>query len=166
MFASRWLARVGVFIAFVGVVGCNRAPTGNFATVSGTVTHNGAAVDGAKVTLYSTTEAEGKRGHNYAAITDSSGKYLIVGVGKDPGIPPGMYRVTITKSDIKMSNLPKDFDAGQMEASGMAKNLLPKDYENVGTTKLSVTVEAGKNENKNFDLKGQASNTARPMGVP
>jgi hypothetical protein len=48
----------------------------------------------------------------------------------------------------------------------MARNLLPKDYENVGTTKLSVTVEAGKNENKNFDLKGQASSTARPMGVP
>ena len=46
---------------------------------------------------------------------------------------------------------------GQMEASGMAKNAMPKDYETLANTKLSVTLEEGKNENKNFELKGKAS---------
>jgi hypothetical protein len=131
------------------------------------VTHNGAAVDGAKVTLYSTQQAEGKSGGAYSAQTDSSGKYFISGLGKDSyGIPPGMYKVTITKLEAKGGNLPPDFDAGQMEASGMAKNQLPKDYERPETTKLSVTLEPGKNENKDFELKGTASNTANPMKTP
>jgi hypothetical protein len=167
MFAKRWLAPVALFAALASVVGCSRAPSGTFATVSGTVTHNGAPVEAAQVVFHSTVEVGGKRGTSFGAQTDSSGKYLIATVGKDPGIPPGMYKVTITKLDAKSSiNLPKDFDQGQMEASGMARNLMPKDYEDPNRTKLSVTLEAGKNENKNFDLKGQASNTARPMGVP
>ena len=53
----------------------------------------------------------------------------------------------------------------ELEASGAARNTLPKDYENVTTTKLSMTLEPGKNSDKNFDLKGKASATAGG-GVP
>jgi hypothetical protein len=166
MFTKSWLVRAAALAALVSVVGCSRTPVGNYATVSGTVTHNGSPVDGAKVVLHSTVEAGGKKGGMYSATTDSSGKYLIATVGKEPGIPPGMYKVTIVRLDLR-GNLPQEgFDAGQMEASGMAKNLLPKDYEDPNRTKLSVTLEAGKNENKNFDLKGQASTTARPATTP
>jgi hypothetical protein len=164
MFA-KWIVRAAGSIALAAVVGCSGG-SGNLATVSGQVTHNGAPLDGAKVSLYSTVEVEGKKGSSYSALTDSSGKYLIAGVGKELGIPPGMYKVTITKLDQKAGNLPPDFDAGQMEASGMAKNLLPKDYESPTQTKLTVTLEVGKNENKNFELKGQGSSTAKPQGTP
>jgi len=132
--------------------------------VSGVVTQNGNPVDGAKVTLFCTVETEGKKGANYSAMTDSSGKYLIAAVGKESGIPPGMYKVTVTKLDQK-GNLPPDFDQGQLEASGAARNVLGKDYEALGTTKLSVTLEAGKNENKNFELKSGAT-TTKTFGTP
>jgi len=118
------------------------------------------------VAFHSTVEVEGKRGASYAGLTDSSGKYLIAAVGKQPGIPPGMYKVTITKLEGTSKSLPKDFDEGQIMASGMSRNLLPKDYENVNTTKLSATLEAGKNEGKNFDLKGKASGSRGPDKVP
>jgi len=157
MFARGCLVRTAGFVALLAVVGCSRGGGGPRATVSGTITHNGAPVDGARVTFHSTVEVEGKRGNSYAGLTDSSGKYLIAGVGKEVGLPPGMYKVTITKLNPKGKDLPKDFDEGQIFASGMAINLLPKDYENVNTTKLSVTLEEGKNEGKNFDLKGLAS---------
>jgi len=62
-----------------------------------------------------------------------------------------MYKVTITKID--KADLPPGIDEGQLVASGQARNLLPRDYESITTTKLSVTLEAGKNENKNFALK-------------
>jgi hypothetical protein len=156
MLARRWFVQTGVFAALVALVGCSGGGSGSYATVSGTVTQNGTPLDGAKVTFHSTTEVAGGRGV-YGVLTDSSGKYLLAAVGKEPGIPPGMYKVTITKLALK-GNLPPDFDQGQMEASGMARNTLPKDYESLATTKLSVTLQEGKNENVNFDLKaGKAS---------
>jgi hypothetical protein len=158
MFRKRWLTGAAGFLVLAALGGCSRGG-GPYATVSGTVTHNGVPVENAKVMFHSTAQIEGKPGVTASATTDSSGKYLLAIVGKEPGIPPGMYKVTIHKLEAQ-GKLPEGFDQGQMEASGMAKNLLPKDYESVATTKLSVTLEAGKNENKNFDLKGAASNAA------
>ncbi len=166
MFARRWFVRAAGFAVLAVALGCSRGGSGNLATVSGVVTQNGVPVNGAKVTFHSTVEEGGKGGHSYSAITDSNGKYLLASVGKDHGIPPGLYKVTITKLDLKAVNLPPDFDQGQMEASGMAPNVLSMDYENVRTTKLSVTLEPGKNENKDFDLKSGTASNKRIAGVP
>ena len=166
MFAWRWLVQTAGFAALITALGCSQGDP-NLATVSGEVTQNGTPVDGAKVTFHSTVEVEGKKGHSYSATTDSSGKYLLATVGKERGIPPGMYKVTITKLEMKSVNLPPDFDQGQIEASGMGRNIMSKDYELLATTKLSVTLEPGKNKDKNFDLKGAASISSRPVsGVP
>jgi hypothetical protein len=165
MFVRRWLVRATGFVALVATLGCSQG-SGNLATVSGVVTQNGAPLDGVKVIFHSTVEAEGKRPDSYAALTDSAGMYLIAQIGKNPGIPPGMYKVTVIKLEQK-GNLPTEgFDEGQLAASGMARNLLPKDYENPITTKLSVTLEAGKNENKNFDLKPGASSGKPAAPIP
>ncbi len=165
MFVCRWLVRIAGFAVLVTALGCSRGDS-NLATVSGEVTQNGVPVEGAKVTFHSTVEVEGKRGQSYSALTDSSGKYLLASVGKERGIPPGMYKVTITKLEMKGTNLPPDFDQGQIEASGMGRNVMSKDYELLATTKLSVTLEPGKNVNKNFDLKGTASGSSRAVTVP
>jgi len=135
------------------------------ATVSGVVTLNGTPVEGARVILHPTTEVEGKQQTSYGALTDSSGKYLIAAVSKEqPGVPPGMYKVTITKMEGKGMAPQEGIDAGQLDAmasdlgtaaKGGPKNLLPKEYATVGSTKLSVTLEQGKNEGKDFDLKGK-----------
>ena len=164
MSLRRWLIRpLGVLIlaALVSAVGCSGG-SGSFATVSGVVKKDGVPVDGAKVTFYSTVQAEGQKSGVYSVMTDSEGKYLLATVGKDPGIPPGMYKVTVTKLELK--GAPPELDQGQLEASGTAKNLLPMDYENLANTKLSVTLEAGRNE-KNFDLKGKSGGST-PFAVP
>lgn len=147
----------------VGLVGCSK-DTGQFATVSGTVSFNGTPVDGAKVEFHSTTESEGKRA-SFSTVTDSSGKYMIAGSGKNPGILPGMYKVVITKLNIPAgANVPKEgVDSGQLEAQlsdgaggkSAITNLLPKEYGSLASSKLAATVEMGKNENVNFDLKGK-----------
>src|SRR4051812_6356952 len=118
MRARSWLA-VAAGLALVGAGGCSKGNSGSYATVSGTVTINGAPADGAKVTLHSTVEAGGKKAGPFTAMTDSSGKYVIATVGKDPGVPPGMYKVTVTKYDAARGNLPEDFDEGQIEAAGL-----------------------------------------------
>lgn len=164
MFAPSWLARIAGLAALVAAVGCSGGG-GPRATVSGMVTHNGAPLNGAKVAFHSTVEEGGKRGQSYGALTDSSGKYLIATVGKEYGIPPGMYKVTITKMEQK-GGLPPSIadDPGQLEAAGIGANQLPKDYENEKTTKLSVTLQEGKNNDVNFDLKGQGSGTKVEKG--
>ena len=160
-----WLIRsVGLLLlaGMVSALGCS-GRTGAFAKVSGVVKKEGVPVDGAKVTFYSTVQAEGQKTGVYSVMTDNEGKYLLAAVGNDPGIPPGMYKVTITKLELK--GAPPEMDQGQLEAAGLAKNLLPMDYETLANTKLSVTLEAGNNE-KNFDLKGKAGGSAGPSPIP
>ena len=169
MFARRSLTLSAGFLALIVGLGCSKS--GDFGTVTGTVTFNGTPVDDAKVEFHGTTESEGAR-DLVTPRTDSSGKYMIAGVGKNPGIPPGMYKVVITKYNVKDEALiPKEgFDAGQIDAmmsdtgitaKSAVRNLLPKEYSSAATTKLSVTVEAGKNEGKDFALTGTAGGTGK-----
>jgi len=158
MFVSRSLTRAAGLLALVALAGCG-GKKGDFATVSGTVTYKGEPVEGAKVILHSTVEVEGKSSASFGALTDSQGKYVIATNGKDPGIPPGLYKVTITKYEGKGPQ--EGIDAGQLDAmasdqgftakSGV-KNLLPDQYASAQNSKLSVTLEVGKNENVNFTL--------------
>jgi hypothetical protein len=161
---SVWRSLFGVLAGFVVVAAMGCGGSGNFGTVMGTVTHKGTPVDGAKVEFHGTTQEAG-RSDIFATQTDSSGKYFIAGIGDRPGIPPGMYKVVITKFEGNVgANAPAEgMDPGQMEAqmSDMApgtagaktiKNHLPDEYASPATTKLSSTVQSGKNENINFDI--------------
>jgi hypothetical protein len=164
MFARRWFALAVGCACLAGLIGCSGGD-GSLATVSGVVTQGGAPVEGAKITFHSTVEVEGKQGMSYGATTDSSGKYVISAVGKDAGMPPGLYKVTVVKYEGKGVNAPQEgIDAGQLDAmvsdsGGTAKggpvNLLPKKYARPNETDLSATLEPGKNRDVNFDLKGK-----------
>jgi len=145
-----YLAGVGVLLALAG---CSGGGSGSFARVSGVVTHNGAPLEGARVTFVGTSES--KEGHDeVSTTTDSSGKYVISGVGKRAGLAPGLYKVVVTKLIRKPgTSIPEDFDQTQLEMSGLGVNTLPKVYGSAETTKLSATLEPGKNE-ASFDLKG------------
>jgi len=163
---SRLPLAAGWLFVVLLLAGCG-GKSGSFATVSGVVTHNGTPVEGAQVIFNPTVEVDGKKQTSYAALTDSSGKYVIAGVGKEPGLPPGMYKVTVTKYEGgKGPSTAEGMDAGQADAmasdlgaaagKGGPVNLLPKEYASVGSTKLTATLEEGKNQDVNFDLKGKA----------
>lgn len=80
---------------------------------------------------------------------------MIAGYGKNPGIPPGLYKVAITKLQMKAgAKAPAEgFDSLQLEMSGLGVNQLPKQYSDANSSKLSATLNSGKNENVDFDLK-------------
>jgi hypothetical protein len=164
MVLRRSLIQSAAFLALATLAGCG-SKGGNFATVSGTVTYNGAPVEGARVAFHSTVEVDGKSSSSFGAQTDSNGKYIIASIGKDPGIPPGLYKVTVAKYEGGKGPMSAEgIDQGQMDAmasdqgaikgAGGPKNLLPAEFATVGTTKLSATLEAGKNEKVDFALKG------------
>ena len=115
MFLRRWLALV-VSVVLVLVIGCAKKDSRALATVTGSITHNGVPVDGATVTFHSTVSGGNEKFGPYSASTDSSGKYLLATFGKDPGIPPGLYKVTITKLDAKAAT-----PCAQLKGEGVSK---------------------------------------------
>jgi hypothetical protein len=155
-----WRTSIGIALVAAAVSSGCSGDSGTFATVAGTVTLDGAPVGGAKVTFHGTTEADGKT-DSFATTTDNNGNYVIAGVGKNPGIPPGLYQISITKYDAKGFVASEGMDAGQLEAmmsdqgskSAGILNLVPREYANPASSNLSARVEAGKNENVNFELK-------------
>lgn len=160
----RWrIAALAAALTAVAVAGCGKSIS--YATVSGVVTHNGTPVDGARVIFHPTTEVDGKTGTSYSSLTDSSGKYLIAATDRSPGLPAGVYKVTVTKIEGKVGAGVEGMDAGQLEAQmsdigatggkGGPVNLLPKEYATAGSTKLSATLDAGPNKDVNFSLKGK-----------
>src|SRR5262245_28252365 len=115
MFVRKVLPLTVLVVAVISLSGCGKS--GVYATVSGVVTHNGDPVDGAKVVFHSTVEVDGKPQQSYAAQTDSNGKYVIATSGKDlPGIPPGLYKVSIVKFEGKGFTPGEGMDQGQLEA--------------------------------------------------
>jgi hypothetical protein len=162
MFVRKVLTLAALLGTLICLSGCGKR--GGFATVSGVVTLDGVPVEGAKIAFHSTVEVDGKAQPGYGAQTDSSGKYVIATSGKDlPGIPPGLYKVTIVKYE--GGTAPQEgMDAGQIDAQlsdgkgstkGGPVNLLPQAYANVATSKLSATLEVGANKDVNFTLKGK-----------
>jgi len=121
----------------------------------------------AQVVFHATVEIDGKAGRSFGALTDSSGKYVIATDGKDPGIPAGLYKVTVTKYEGKGASAKQEgIDQGQLDAQASAvgaagkggpTNLLPSMYASPDTSKLSTTLDVGKNDNVNFDLKAAGS---------
>jgi hypothetical protein len=158
MFVWRLFAVIGCCVV-VAAAGCGGS--GNFGTVTGIVSHKGSPVDGAKVEFHGTTQDAGKS-DIFSTQTDSSGKYMIAGVGNNPGIPPGIYKVVISKLEGNFA-MAEGMDAGQLEAQisdqganapvqRTIKNHLPIQYSSLATSKLSATVAPGKND-VNFDLQ-------------
>jgi hypothetical protein len=108
------------------------------ATVSGTVSFQGQPVAGANVTFYPGGSDAALASQ---AVTDDQGRFQLrthVGGGKyKPGIAPGQYEVAIMKLDT----------AGISSTLGPPRNLLPRNYADPKTSKLTADVSADR-ENK------------------
>src|SRR5207249_460541 len=86
-------------LAVLGTVavlwGCDRSADPSLVPVSGTVTADGQPLANATVTFI---PKDGTPGFGGTGKTDGSGKYTLAGSRDNaPGIPPGEYRVAISK---------------------------------------------------------------------
>lgn len=165
---------LSAIIACSWIVGCNGDSNPTTYPVSGTVTLDGKAVDGAAVTFFSTDPNL----RPATGTTDKEGKYVLGSFKSGDGAMPGQYKIMVTKfwSDAGPSpyDAPADApvetpeptkltDAEQRAAyekayktapkgppAGAAKqpksgNHLPKQYENADTSGLTFTVANGPN---------------------
>jgi hypothetical protein len=111
--------------------GCGSGPE---LAVHGVVTLDGVPLDGAAVTFYPEEKAGGTGG---SARTGTDGKFVLVGPKRQAGLPPGKYKVTVSK--LKGGPVTDEpVLAAVTEAE--AKNDLPAIYSNPAETILSFSV--------------------------
>lgn len=144
-----------LFLLAFAFAGCNsNADAPVLQPVTGMVMLDGKPLADATVTFYAT----GPAAPGYSASlgkTDAAGKYELVSKGT-PGAVPGAFKVTISR--IVAANgatvKPEEgMDLHQLSRQGLAKESVPNKYATLDQTELTVTVEGGKSNGYDFDLK-------------
>jgi len=132
------------------MTGCD---SGKLATVrvSGTVTFDGAPLDGATVTFTPKTEGQG---HPAYGITDVNGRYQLqtfLGAA-NAGTTPGDYLVFVTKREQSEGSGVSGAPTAGSSAPPPPKSLIPERYGKAETSELTATVENKKDNVIHFDL--------------
>jgi hypothetical protein len=138
-----------LFCISVGLIGCSGG--GNFPRIKGQVLLDGKAVSQARV------EFKGETGGN-VAMTDDEGKFEFDGSSVFKTLKVDKYKVTISKYVYigKSSKIPEPEDYGQLEASGLGKNILPAAYFDPAFTPFTgIEIKEGMNELPPFQLKSK-----------
>lgn len=153
--AGGWCLLLGIALA----AGCSKAPkrmgpTLDVTPVAGTVTLDGTPLTDATLTfVYEGAPPDGYLG--CGASTDAQGRYQASSTGQ-VGAVPGIYKVTVSKqvaADGKTVDPKEGTDLEQLRAAGGVKETIPPKYTDPATTDLKVTVEKGKAEGYNLELK-------------
>lgn len=132
--SHRRLSFAFLLLFLVATIGCGGMP----ATVTGKVTVDGNTYKGLRVTFV--PEAGGAA---VSGKTDEQGNYTLR-TGKQQGLVPGEYRVTVT-------GFSKTPSPTMTAAEVKALRIVPEESSNRETTPHRATIVAGSNE-VNFDL--------------
>jgi len=147
---------VVLILPVLALVGCSGEKINRPAPVpvTGVVTHNGAAVEGATVIFQ-------PAGHNYAATgrTDATGTFTLTAFEPNDGAVPGEYKVTVTKSEVTVTGGGGSDDA---PTTAKEKQLLPIKYARAEGSGLAASVKTGTENKFDFKLEGDASKN--PVG--
>jgi len=157
-----WL--VGLVLLLLAATGCGGKYTP--VPVSGEVTLDGKAVEGATVYFY--VVGDEKEGRPAFGTTDKEGKFRLSTMGNEDGALKREYKVVITRyvpNGLKIPNFPDtvegkaqkdDFIYRNFEAKGIPpfKNVLPPKYGDSNTTPLTCKV-TGKMEDLKFELSSK-----------
>ncbi|MDR3108196.1 MAG: hypothetical protein LBU65_00715 [Planctomycetaceae bacterium] len=134
-----------LFVCFLGSLpGCGNGGKIKTEQVSGKVTYEGKAVEGATVIF---SPVDRTKGNPASGITDAAGKYVLQTLLGDvgAGTTPGEYKVSISKNEnVETGRTQKETD-GTIIKEYRAENRLPAKYAQTTTSPLSATVKEGTN---------------------
>ncbi|HEX7447112.1 MAG TPA: hypothetical protein VF306_06180 [Pirellulales bacterium] len=149
-----WLAVT--LTAFSGCGKADKAAEFDLTPVSGTLTLDGKPLGDADVGFsYQGVPPAGFFGS--AARTDSQGRYELR-TGDKTGTLAGNHRVVVSRVVARNGAAIKPeegLDLAQLSAAGEVTQTIPIKYTDAATTDLQATVEKGKADGYDFDLKSQ-----------
>lgn len=143
-----------VAVAMVALAGCDQTQgLSGLVPAEGTVTFQGAPVEGATVTF----APQGNAMRAAAGMTDAQGKFVLKTIGEQDGVMPGDYMVTVTKFSSESQSLSQEEMEKYIAEHGAPPtveqtNALPEKYERTGTSGLTATVAEGQSNQFEFAL--------------
>ncbi len=154
--------RIGVVallaLGVLSVLGCGSGP-GDLNPVSGKVTLDGEPLAGATVSFSPVSDDSGRPA---VGTTNEQGVYELTDMRfsqAGPGVAPGEYQVTISKTSVAEQSYPEEDDPNYGDlpdptgtGSSAVKSLVPEKYGDRSSSGLTATVESGSNENVDFEL--------------
>jgi hypothetical protein len=133
------LAVIGVVGLVIGaVLGWLVFGSTTRAHVSGKVTLDGEPLSRAQVVFL----LDGGKQGPLVTSTGDTGDYRLIG-HTGGGIPPGKYKVLVTKLALKDGTIPQGEGADQAREKGLLKNTLPPVYAEAEKTPLVFELRAG-----------------------
>ncbi len=132
-----WIWRFCVFLSVISFVGCGEK---NWATVSGTVTLNGAPI-GPGTIMFEPSGSADPRARSGIGNFAEDGRYTVRSAGGRDGLPAGEYIVIINGTT-----------SGDEQIDPSQTSKIPPKYLNPNTSGLMASLQAGDNA-VDFDLK-------------
>jgi len=132
------------------LVGCSGGGGGN--RVKGKITLDGQPLAGADIILESRDKDNSGR---FIGRTNDVGDYEVPPQPLPSAMKPGGYRVSINKYVDPKGKIVDPDEIGQLQARGLAKNLVPPEYSDPELSKLTVTVKEGVTMAPPFELKSK-----------
>jgi hypothetical protein len=134
---------------FVGTltVGCGSGgSSGDAVPIIGNIKVNGEIAPNAIVKLIPQGNTPGQGG---GGATDSTGRYEVTTPQGKKGLPPGQYKVTVSRR-LNPDGSPPDPNVPPIESQ--AVETLPPEYSDLARTKLSLNISADDKRSFDFDL--------------
>lgn len=149
----RWVLGFSLMAVMLSAFGCGKSGLDGLVPVSGTVTFNGKAIEGADVVFNPDSE-----GRSASAKTDASGKFHLTTLDPQDGARPGNYKVAISKKEMINPMTAEEAEEWFHKHSGpppprKIKNDLPEKYADEKTSGLTATVKESEKNDLSFDLK-------------
>jgi len=132
-------------VLILAVIGCGSGEQSDLVAVTGTVTLDGDPIGHTLVTFM---PIESTPGHGGSATTDAAGKYVAMTSKGKKGLPPGTYKVVVSRR-LYRDGTPPPPDEKPIESQ--ASETLPARYSDAEKTELLYKLAAG--ETKPYDLK-------------
>lgn len=144
-----------VVLSVVVVSGCGGAPAGpKTVSAGGKVTYQDKPVAGANVAFLGDGKIPSATG-----VTDANGEFKLSTANAGPGAVPGSHQVTVSKFEAinvqpaASNSMEAAAKASQAGPAAAPKSLLPEKYSNAATSGFSFTIEEGKENKFQLDLK-------------
>lgn len=143
---NRLYAAVCCLAVVWGVSGCGgdqiKGVDRNLVPVTGKITYDGKPLKAGDISFISTDNP----GKGYASTIDASGNYALAYSQSSKGALPGNYNVRIASTEGTAT-------MGEKGEMTPAKSVIPEKYNDPSASGLKATVEKGKSNVFNFDLK-------------
>ncbi len=152
---TKTFCAIFIVCSFVLFTGCSKSSgLKGLVKVKGSITLDGAPLEGASIMLVPTVMSDTVRGAS--GTSDASGNFEITTIEKGDGAFPGDYKVTVVKKEpVGKVPTPEEMQAAAAKGQSLNvqyKSVIPDRYGASSTSGIAVKIESGQKDPIKIEL--------------